>query len=123
MFVSPITKGAILLGPSGNLQGGFKFMALNTGKKIVRRSWDVIFMPDTVILRVNALGRNQPEQFIFTDRLGRPIGDVEIPGVDPSDADHIDIPGVDASDIDVDNIEIPGFKSHKLLRLFILVFH
>jgi hypothetical protein len=32
------TKGAISLGPSGNLQGGFKFMALNTGKKIVRRS-------------------------------------------------------------------------------------
>jgi hypothetical protein len=36
------TKGAISLGPSGNLQGGFKFMALNYGKKIVRRSWDVI---------------------------------------------------------------------------------
>jgi hypothetical protein len=29
------TKGAISLGPSGNLQGGFKFMALNSGKKIV----------------------------------------------------------------------------------------
>ena len=29
------TKGAISLGPSGNLQGGFKFVALNTGKKIV----------------------------------------------------------------------------------------
>jgi hypothetical protein len=32
---SPRTKGAILLGPSGNLQGGYKFMALNTGKKII----------------------------------------------------------------------------------------
>jgi hypothetical protein len=31
----PRTKGAISLGQSGNLQGGFKFMALNTGKKIV----------------------------------------------------------------------------------------
>ena len=70
------TKGAISLGPSGNLQGGFKFMALNTGKKIVRRSWDVIPMPDTVIIRFNALGSNQPEQFVFTDRRGRPIGDV-----------------------------------------------
>ena len=36
------------------------------------------------------------------------MGDIKIPGVDPSDADHIEIPGVDASDIDVDNIEIPG---------------
>jgi hypothetical protein len=48
------TKGAISLGPSRNLQGSFKFMALNTGKKIVHRSWDVIPMPDLVIDRVNA---------------------------------------------------------------------
>jgi hypothetical protein len=42
------TKGAISLGPSGNQQGGFKFMALNTGKKIVHHSWDVIPMMDVV---------------------------------------------------------------------------
>ncbi len=61
------TKGAISLGPSGNLQGGHKFMALNTGKKITRRNWDVIPMPDLVIARVNALGSDQPELLIFTD--------------------------------------------------------
>jgi hypothetical protein len=43
------TKGAIYLGPSVNLQGGFKFIDLNSGKKIVSRSWDVIPMPDLVI--------------------------------------------------------------------------
>ena len=32
---NPRTKGAISLGPSGNLQGGFKFMALNTEKKTI----------------------------------------------------------------------------------------
>jgi hypothetical protein len=32
---SPRTKGAISLGPSGNLQGGYKFMALNTGRKLL----------------------------------------------------------------------------------------
>ena len=37
-----------------------------------------------------------------------PIGNVEIPGVDPSDADHIEIPGVDASYIAIDNIKILG---------------
>jgi hypothetical protein len=31
---SPRTKGAILIGLSGNLQEGYKFMALNTGKKV-----------------------------------------------------------------------------------------
>ena len=83
-------------------------MALNTGNKIVRSIWYVIPMPDTVITRVDALGRYQPEQLVFTDRCGRPIGNVRISGVDPSEIDHINIPGVDASYIDIDNIDIPG---------------
>jgi hypothetical protein len=51
-------------------------MALNTGKKIVRRSWDVIWMPDAVITRVNALVSEQPRQMTFTDRRRRIIGDI-----------------------------------------------
>jgi hypothetical protein len=47
------TKGAISLGPSSNLQGGLKFMALNSGKKIVCHSWDVIPVLDLVIDRVS----------------------------------------------------------------------
>jgi hypothetical protein len=66
------TKG----GPSGNLQGGFKFMALNSGKKIVRRSWDVIPMPDFVINRVNEWGKDRPRLLTFTDRHGHLIGDI-----------------------------------------------
>ena len=89
------TKGAIALGPSGNLQGSYKFMTLETGRKITRRSWDVIPTPDNVIARVNTLGGDQPDLPIFTDRHGRPIGDVEIPGVDfqpePAD-DTVNIP-------------------------------
>ena len=30
----PRTKGAMALGPGGNLQGSFEFVALNSGKKI-----------------------------------------------------------------------------------------
>jgi hypothetical protein len=100
------TKGAISLGPSGNLQGGFKFMALNTGKKIVHRSWDVIPMPDVVIARVNALGSDQPHQMTFADRHGRLIGDIEIPGVDSDKEQEDRLQGV-APVIDV-GIEIPG---------------
>jgi hypothetical protein len=33
-------------------------MALNSGKKIIRRSWDTIPMPDTVIARVNTIGED-----------------------------------------------------------------
>ena len=65
-------------------------------------------MLDTMITCVNALGSDQPEQMIFTNICGRPISNVEILGVEPSNADHIEILGVDASDIGVDNIEIPG---------------
>jgi hypothetical protein len=75
-------KGAISRGPSGNLQDRFKFVALNTGKKIVRQNWDVITIPDLMIDRVNALGSDQPHHVTFTDRHNRLIGDIEIPGVD-----------------------------------------
>jgi hypothetical protein len=81
-------------------------MALNTGKKITRYSWDVIPMPDTVIAQVNALGRDQPEQLVFTDKHGQLISDSKIPGVDSNgpepDADNIhddvELPGVDMAD-------------------------
>jgi hypothetical protein len=81
------TKGAIFSGPSGNLQGGFKFMALNTRKNIVRGSWDVILMPNLVISIVNALGRDQPQQMTFTDIHCCLIGDIEILGVDAYEYD------------------------------------
>jgi hypothetical protein len=54
------TKGVIYLGPSGNLQGGFKFMALNSDNKIVRCSWDVIPMPDLMIDHMKKKLRNLP---------------------------------------------------------------
>ena len=50
------TKGAICMGPSGNRQGGYKFMSIWLTKKITGRVWDVIPMPDIVIDRVNELG-------------------------------------------------------------------
>jgi hypothetical protein len=100
------TKGAISLGPSGNLQGGFKFMALNSSKKIVRRSWDVIPMPGLVIDQVNALGRDQSQHMTFADRHGRLIGNVEIPGLDEQEEDDDHLPGV--VPVIADAIEIAG---------------
>jgi hypothetical protein len=108
------TKGAISLGPSGDLQGGYRFMALDTGKKITRRNWNVIPTPELVIACVNMLGKDQPKLFTFTDRHGCLIGDakvqdiadnidnaidnnddIDFAGVDPAIIDHIEIPGVD----------------------------
>jgi hypothetical protein len=100
------TKGAISLGPSGNLKGGFKFMALNTRKKIVHRTWDVITIPYLGISRVNTLGSDQPHHMTFTDIHGCLIGDIEIPGLDSGEEEDAHFPGVEP--VIEDDIEIPG---------------
>jgi hypothetical protein len=108
------TKGAISLGPSGNPQGGFKFMALNSGNKIVRRSWDVIPMPDIMIDPVNALCRDQPHQTTFTDRHRCLIGDVEIPGVDAEEDKDDPLPGlvpVITYDIEITGVDVEGTET------------
>ncbi len=50
------TRGAISMGLSGNLSGGQCFLALDTGKMIVRSCWKELPMPLAVIDRVNVLG-------------------------------------------------------------------
>ena len=51
----PRTRGDICMGPSGNKQGGFKFMTIVSMKKVLSQSWCAIPMPDTAIVKVNAL--------------------------------------------------------------------
>ena len=43
------------MGPSGNMQGEFKFMSPRPMKNISRQSWDMIPMLNTVIDRLNLL--------------------------------------------------------------------
>merc|ERR1712214_141743 len=67
--------GAIALGPSLGQSSGYYFMNLNTGKRIHRRSWTELPMPNEVIKRVEYLGKkdNQPEILIFTDKHGEEL--------------------------------------------------
>ena len=116
---SPRTKAAICMGPSGNKQGGFKFMSLHSGKKVTRQSWDRLPMPDTVIARVNLLGKGQPEQLTFLDRKGHPIGDVELTGVGDDNGvepqiDAIDY-GEDESTVVSYDLDPPGDQVDDLL--------
>jgi hypothetical protein len=108
------TKGAIYSGTIGNLKGGFKCMAFNSGKKIVHRSWYVIPMPDIVIDRVNAFGCDQPQHMILTDRHGHLIGDVEIPGVDDHEEYDNHLPRVVpviADDIEITGVDVEGTEN------------
>ena len=63
------------MGPSGNLSGGQRFLALDTGKMIVRNRWKELPMPSAVIDCVNMLGHVEYSMLVFTDRHGRAIGD------------------------------------------------
>ena len=45
-------------------------------------------MPETFIARVNELAYNEPNQFIFIDHSGCPIGDLYIKGVHRDAADR-----------------------------------
>jgi hypothetical protein len=60
-------RGAISMGPSGNLSGVQHFLALDTAKELP--------MPSAVINRVSVLGRAKRSMLVFTDRLGGAIGD------------------------------------------------
>jgi hypothetical protein len=80
------TLGAICLGPTGNIQGSYKFLNLRTGQRITRQKWTDLPMPQEVIDRVNELGKanGQPELLTFYDRKGHLIGETENPGVSES---------------------------------------
>ena len=66
------TVGAITLGPTGNLQGGYKFLNIRTGKKITRRNWTHLPMPSEVIEKMKKIGLayGQPKLLTFQDRQG-----------------------------------------------------
>jgi hypothetical protein len=63
---------AIVLGPTGNLQGTYKFFSLATGKKVKQRVFAPYPMPDSVIKKVEAYAKLTalPGIFDFADRNG-----------------------------------------------------
>ena len=64
------TVGGISLGPTGNIQGTYKFMSLLTGLLIRSRSFVMLPMPSEVVKQVSVFAKNQPGDIIFADRSG-----------------------------------------------------
>ena len=73
----PQTISTICIGPTGNLQGVYKFCNLTRGKLITRRKWNALPMPVEVIAHVNRIGQaqDQPSLITFQDRHGHSIED------------------------------------------------
>jgi hypothetical protein len=66
------TTPVIVLGPTGNLQGMYKFFNLENGEKIKRRKFTLYPMPDLVIRHMKNYGNNNvfPGIFDFANRSG-----------------------------------------------------
>jgi hypothetical protein len=56
--MEPRTTGAINLGPTGNLQGGHRFLNLVTGEVMVHRKWTELPVPSEVILRLEEIAKD-----------------------------------------------------------------
>jgi hypothetical protein len=67
------TTGAIALRPIGNIQGGYYFFSLSTGRVLNRNHWTALPMPAEVIARIHALARRNINGLDFGDRFGNPI--------------------------------------------------
>jgi hypothetical protein len=75
--MSEHNHGAICLGPSANFQGSYNFLCLRTGKKIVRKQFTELYMPASVIKRVEEIAARDKRSgnIVFSARYGTEIGD------------------------------------------------
>jgi hypothetical protein len=71
MMVTCLTP-AIVLGPTGNLQGTYKIFNVLTGKKIKRWKLTAYPMPESISKKVEQFGKSnvQPNTLVSADRNG-----------------------------------------------------
>jgi hypothetical protein len=69
------TQPDIGLGPTANFQGSYKFLSLKTGKRITRKKFKELPMPDSIIRQIEALTTREKQDKVITfcNRLGDPI--------------------------------------------------
>jgi hypothetical protein len=122
------TTPAIALGPTGNAQGTYKFFSLVTGKKIKRRTWTRLPMPDSIISKVHrfagrdgnlgnlAFANRHGDLFAWNDEVDNEM-DEQLVTEEPSPFPEIpaEFPGVElesdilaTNDAVIDEAEIPG---------------
>ena len=93
------TTGAIALNPTGNAQGDYYFMSLNTGRRLARTQWTLLPMPDTVIAAVESRAEAERQPLIiggcplFEWRPANPVqmdnAEEEVLDIDEDAADNV----------------------------------
>ncbi len=58
-MMEPRTRWVICLGPTGNMQGSYKFLSLSTRNKVTQRKFTEMPMTDSVIRMVDSLGKKK----------------------------------------------------------------
>ena len=88
------TTGAVALGPTGNIQGGFYFFSLVSGRCLNWARWTELPVTHDVIERVNDMGRScrAPRSLTFGDRTGMALEEPIVPIVHNDDGDDDDEP-------------------------------
>ncbi|KAL7462980.1 hypothetical protein ACHAXS_003351 [Conticribra weissflogii] len=85
------TRSAISLGPTGNMQGSYKFLCLETGRVIRRRQFKELPMPGSVIKKVEELGKDGGSRdLVFSDRNRVPFMWTNDETTAPSDPGPVD---------------------------------
>ena len=104
------TIGALALRPTGNVQGGYFFLSLTTGKVINHMRWTRIPMPKEVIDRIERMAcqEHAGTTLLFEDRDHNKIIDLDNTDDDdsayePNDNDENDDDDDDNDDNDDDN--------------------
>jgi hypothetical protein len=69
-------RAVICLGPTGNFQGSYKMMCIQTGRKVTRKMFKELPKPDSVIKRIEVIAskEKQDKVLVFADRDANPIG-------------------------------------------------
>ena len=83
------TVGALAMRPTGNLQGGFYFLSLDSGRIINRNSATKLPMPNETIDRIHRMARQQRANngLVFGNRDGQPDDDDDGDGSQQDDDD------------------------------------
>jgi hypothetical protein len=75
--MAPQTRGVICLGPTGSFQGSYKMMCHQTGRKLTRKQFQELPLPESIIKRIEAIAEKekQDKTLVFSDRNEEPLHD------------------------------------------------
>jgi hypothetical protein len=110
--MNPRTVGAIALCPTGNEQGTYLFLNLNTGKIITRNQWTVLPMPDNVITHVDQMS-NEPQWEDEDVLMENDLLNLKYEPIDQSECEDMEDDTLLVND-DTSDGEIPGINSPEI---------